>query len=344
MKMTIHEIAKKADVSIATISRAINPHTRDKVAPATLQKINQLLNKYSYTPNLAARNLRQSFTKTIGVVVPFYRDIFYSAYYMHFLSGVSNMLEGSGYQFKLLTLSQDKQKWDHYDFRSGEQVDGLIVSLWFRYFSSKEVLEKIKVPTVVIDECEEDVKTMFICGDHFHGGRIAAEHLYSCGHRNAAIITGPVWSRDCQQRVKGFQAYWRQQGIVFNQDLVVTADFLEERAKEALDQILKKDPKVTAIFCCNDVMAGGVLERLKELKMSCPQDISVIGYDDDFMIINRFSNLTSIHVPVYEMAQKATQYILEHLQSKNNKKLFVGTELLPVYLVERQSIKKLTTN
>jgi DNA-binding LacI/PurR family transcriptional regulator len=307
-----------------------------------LQKINHLLKKYSYTPNLAARNLRQSSTKTIGVVVPFYRDIFYSAYYMHFLSGVSNTLEGSGYQFKLLTLGQEQQNWDHYDFRSGEQVDGLIVSLWFRYFSGKEVLERIKVPTVVMDEFEEDVKTMFISGDHVNGGRTAAEYLHNCGHRRVAIITGPAWSRDCQQRVRGFLEYWREKGGIFNHGLLVTADYLKEKAKGALDQILIKEPKVTAVFCCTDIMASGVLERLKELNLSCPQDISVMGYDNDFMVIGRFPYLTSIHVPVYEMAQKAAQYILEHLKSKNNKRLFAGTEFLPVRLVERQSINKLS--
>lgn len=338
--MTIHEIAQKADVSIATISRAINPHTRGKVAFDTLQKIDRLLKKYSYTPNLAARNLRQSSTKTIGVVIPFFQGIFYYTYYMHFLSGVADTLEGSGYQFKLLPLSPEPQKWDHYDFRSGEQVDGLIVGLWFRYFSSKEVLERIKVPIVIVNDFEEDVKTMFIGGNHLQGGRIAAEHIYSCGHRRVAIITGPSWSRDCQQRVKGFKEYWQQQGMTLEQDLVVSADFLTERAKEALDQILKKDPKVTAIFCCTDIMAGGVLERLKELNISCPQDISVMGYDDDFMITNRFPYLTTIHVPVYQMAQKATQYILEHLKISDHKKILAGSEFLPVKLIERQSVRK----
>jgi len=341
MKMTIHEIAKKAGVSIATISRAINPQTRDKVAGDTLRKIDHLLKKYSYTPNLAARNLRQFSTKIIGVKVPFYRDIFYSAYFMHFLSGVSNTLEGSGYGFKLLTLTQEQQQWDHYDFRSGEQIDGLIVGHWFRYFSSKRMLEKIKVPTVVFNDFEEDVQTMFVCGDHVHGGRIAAEYLYSCGHRHAAIITGPAWSRECQQRVKGFQEYWKDQGAILDQELVVIADFLKDKAKEALDQILIKEPKVTAIFCCTDVMASGVLERLKELNLSCPQDISVMGYDDDFMVINCFPYLTSIRVPVHEMAQKATQYLLEHLKGKDSRKPLVGVELLPVRLVERQSVKKL---
>lgn len=339
--MTINEIAKKAGVSIATISRSINPHTREKVAPATLEKIDLLLKKFAYTPNLAARNLRQSSTKTIGVIVPFYHDIFYSAYYMHVLSGVSNTLEGSGYRFKLLTLGQEQEKWDHYDFRSGEGVDGLIVSLWFRYFSSKDVLEKIKVPTVVIDDFEEPVKTMFICGDHINGGRTAAKHLHAYGHRRVAIITGPSWSRDCQARVKGFQEYWKEQGMSLNQDLVITADYLKEKAKEALDQILKIDPKVTAIFCCTDIMASGVLERLKELNLSCPKDISVMGYDDDFMIINRFPELTSVHVPVYAMAQKATQSIFEHLKGNGSTKPLLGTTFLPVHLVDRQSIKKL---
>lgn len=342
MKMTIHQIAKKAGVSIATISRAANPQTRGMVAADTLHKVDSLFKKYSYTPNLAARNLRGSSTKTIGVVIPFFRDLFFSTYHMHFLTGVLNALEGSGYQFKLLTLSQEHQKWDHYDFRSGEQVDGLIVSLWFKCFSSKKVLENIRVPTVVIDDFEEGMKTMFIGGDHFNGGMIAAEHLYSRGHRHVGIITGPAWSRDCQARAKGFQAYWEEQGIVFNRDLVFSTGNLNRPvADEALDQILKKDPKVTAIFCCTDNMASGVLERLKELNISCPKDISVMGYDDDFIFTNRFPYLTSIHAPVYESAQKAVQRILEHLKSKNNKSLFVGKEFLPVRLVERQSVKKL---
>ena len=338
--MTIHEIAKKAGVSIATISRATNPNTRHLVAQATLEKVNQLLKKYAYTPNLAARNLRQSSTQTIGVVVPFYRDIFYSAYHMHFLSGVSNTLEGSGYQFKLLTLGQE-QKWDHYDFRSGEQVDGLIVSLWFRYFSDKQVLEKIRVPLVVIDDFEEDVKTMFIGGDHVMGGWLAAEHLYANGHRKIGIITGPAWSRDCRQRVRGFKSYWEEKGLSLQENMVISADYLNIKAKDAFDQMIKNEPGLTAIFCCTDIMAGGVLDRIKELNMSCPRDISVMGYDDDFMMINRHPDLTSIHVPVYEMAQKATQLILDHLKSKNNKRSFSGSQILPVSLVQRQSVKKL---
>ncbi|MEI8010917.1 MAG: LacI family DNA-binding transcriptional regulator [Candidatus Omnitrophota bacterium] len=338
MKITIFEIAKKAGVSIATISRAMNPHTRGMVAPDTLKRINNLLTKYTYTPNLAARNLRQASTRTIGVVVPFYRDIFYNSYYMHILSGVSNTLEGSGYQFKLLALDQG-QLWDHYDFRSGEQVDGLIVSLWFRFFSGKEVLEKIKVPTVVIDDFEKDVKAMFIGGDHVSGGRMAAEHLYTRGHRRVAVITGPDWSRDCRQRVDGFRSYWAAQGLSLDQDQVIAADFLHHKAKASFDQIIKKDPEVTAIFCCTDIMAGGVLERCQELNMACPRDISVVGYDDDMKIISRFPYLSSVHVPVYEMAQKAASGILEHLKSKRNKKFFNGTEFLPVRLVERQSVK-----
>lgn len=341
MGMTIHEIAEKAGVSIATVSRAVNPHTRDKVAPETREKIDKLVGKYSYTPNRAARNLRQASTRTIGVVVPFYRDIFYSAYYMHLLSGVTNTLEGTGYQFKLLTLGRDQQNWDRYDFRSGEQVDGLIVALWFRLFSGKEVLEKIAVPTVVIDEYEKDVRTMFICGDHLEGGRIAAEHLYSRGHRRMAVITGPDWSRDCRLRVQGFKACLKGKGIGLDPDLIVPADYLEDKAKTALDQILEKAPRTTAVFCCTDIMAGGVLARLKELGLSCPQDISVVGYDDDFMIVNRFPQLTSVSVPVYESAKQAVEYILEQLKDKPKKRTAAGARFLPVKLVERASVSEL---
>ena len=107
MKINIKQMAVKAGVSVATISRVINPETIHKVAPATREKIEALVKKLNYTPNLAGRNLRQTATKNIGLIIPYFKDLFYSFYYTHILSGVAESLASTDYRLKILII-------DHY--------------------------------------------------------------------------------------------------------------------------------------------------------------------------------------------------------------------------------------
>ena len=342
MKITIKEIANQVGVSPSTISRAVNTETRNKVAPNTLRKIDKVVCKYGYTPNLAAKTLRKNTTRTIGVVFPYFSGIFLSPYYAYVLSGVADFLLTTDYQFKTLLLKGEQNRWDHYDFKSGERVDGLVVTHWFKFFSQKSILERMNVPCVIINDYDKNIKTHFVCVDHYLGGKIAANHLYSLGHRNMAVILGPSWSKDSQQRLEGFQSFLKGRGIRLNPDLVLRADYQEQIAYERVEQLLKKKIKFTAIFCCNDHMAFGVIRRLKELGISCPEDISVVGYDDAPQAAFFTPPLTTIHVPVYDLAKEAARSLLNHLKEGNPTKRFVGQTLLPVRLMGRNSVQKIS--
>ena len=211
--MTIQELAKKAKVSVATVSRALNPETRSKVAAETLQGIEDLARKQNYTPNLAAKHLRQTSYRTLGILFPHHEGILGSDYYSQILSGVADHLLSSDYSLKMILLKPDPSKWDHYNFKDGEAVDGLILTYWRTFFSDASVLAKLNLPCVIVSNVEKNVKAHFVGGDHFQGGRLAAEYLYFHGHRKIAVFTGSHGAPDTEQRLKGFLSFLAQKGI-----------------------------------------------------------------------------------------------------------------------------------
>lgn len=332
-------MAEKAGVSVATISRAMNSETRNKVAPETLKEIDKLVAQYGYTPHQAAKNLRKTTLKNIGVIFPYVENIFYSSYYTNILSGVANYILGTDYQFKMLLLKGDREHWDRYNFRAGEGVDGLIITQWFRFFSNKKVFDDMNIPSVVINDLEAGVKTRFICCNNFQGGGAAAEYLYTKGHKNISVVTGPAWSRDSQQRVEGFQAYMRRVNHPLMPDAIQRGDYDDAKVtQKALAALLKSGPDTTAIFCCNDNMAFMVIDELRRKNIPCPDRISVIGFDDDFRAAHFIPPLTTIQMPVYQMAQEATRILINHLESGNPAESFIGQTFFNAQIIERQTV------
>lgn len=343
-KITIYNLAEKLDVSIATVSRAINPETRPKVAPDTLRKIDEAIRKSGYTPNIAAKNLSRSAFKSIGTLFPHHSGIFLESYYSNILCGVADALIDSDHHLKTVMLKCRDEKWDCYNFKLGEGIDGLIVTHWHAFFSKKNVLEKLGLPCVIISDPEKRVQAHFVSGDHFLGGKLAAQHLYSHGHRKVVILTGPADSTDSQLRVKGFKAFWTEFGLPIDPHLIVSGDFQEEKGAKAVETLFRgKKPEVTAIFSCNDNMAFGAIRKLKTLGLSCPKDISVVGYDNDGRCETFNPPLTTLKVPVYEIAKTAAEKLMKYLKYKNKKEFFYGHTLVPVSLVERSSVRRITS-
>jgi LacI family transcriptional regulator len=339
--MTIYKIAEKANVSIATISRAINRETRNKVSSETLKRVDEIIRKCAYTPNRAAKNLVKTTYKTIGVLFPQHAGIFLENYYTQILAGISDTLIGNDYQMKLIMLQCIESKWDNYNFKFGEGIDGLVVSHWHAFFSDKSGLEKSGIPCVVISDPEKNVRARFVSGDNFQGGRLAAEHLYAQGHRKMAVLTGPPDSIDSRLRVEGFLSFLKKKGIKVNPAHRVSGEFQEEKAKDAVARLFQKKPDITAIFATNDNMARGAIRKLWEFGLACPKDISVVGYDDDKMAAAFEPPLTTIHVPLYELAVQACRNLTSFLSKQMGKDEFYTASLLPVHLVVRKSVRRI---
>ncbi|MBI2094759.1 MAG: LacI family DNA-binding transcriptional regulator [Candidatus Omnitrophica bacterium] len=335
---TITDVARMADVSIATVSRALDEETRKLVAPETLNRIETVVRKCGYTPNLAARNMRARKLKTIGILLPHVPNVFVSDYYSKIFSGVSNALLDSDYRFKLIAFKRFSEKLDGHQFRSADGVDGLIVTDWPIFFSLKKVFEKVDVPCVIVGDPEEGVRAHFVCGDNLRGGELAAKYLYENGHERIAVLSGLSWSTDSRLRIEGFKRFFRRVGTAIPNEMIFQANYEEEDAARIVERLVLEKKKVTAIFCCNDNMAIGAIHKLKQLGVRCPGKISVVGYDDEARGQHLQPALTTVHVGTQELGQAAITKLLEFLKEGKKDKFYGERTVLPVSLIERQSV------
>ncbi len=332
---TIYEISRIADVSIATVSRALNAHTRDKVAVKTRQHIDNIVKQYGYTPNLAARNLGSTQYHTVGVVMAHFKGVFSSAFHTQVLSGVADALMDTDYGFKLIMLKTDTDEWDNYNFRSGEGVDGLIMTHWGCFFSGNQAFEKMGIPCVGVGDYEAGVKAHFICSDNAQGGALVAEHLYHLGHRHIAVLSGSQYSSDSKLRIKGFKQWMRANGSDYTVHEIYGGE-KEFDADLAAEKILQIQKEVTAVFAVADFMAIEVMQALSKKGWICPRDYSLIGYDNDPIGKEITPTLSTVQTPVYAQAHTAVNKLIKVLSGEE--KGFYGKQtVLPVELVPRDS-------
>jgi len=328
---TIYEIARQAGVSIATVSRAMNRSARAKVARDTLRRVDEVVKRLGYAPNLAARHLGGASFRTVGVLLPHFSGIFFSDYYAQVLAGAADATLEAGYQFKLVMPSTaGGPVWDRYNFRAAEGVDALVVTHWPNFFAKARALERLGIPCLVVNDPEPGVKARFVTGDNRMGGQLVARHLASLGHRRFAVITGPAWSSDSRERLEGFRSFFRGRHV-----RIETAEggFQEERAAQAVRSLFTRDRRTmpTALFCLNDLMACGALRQLRVLGLDCPKDVSVAGYDDDRRAETAGPPLTTVRVPLYAMTRDGVRALLA------GDRVRASIEKYPVELVERAS-------
>lgn len=336
MNIRIVDIAKQAGVHPSTVSRALNPDTRHMISADVVNEIETMARELGYSPNIAAKNLRLQKTKTIGLVFPAFRGMFYNTIFNDVLAGISDFLLETEYNFKIILLKHGSQNWARYNFKASEGVDGLVVTQW-EYLFTEELNQEINIPSVFINDYKEGVNAYFVCSDTYNGGRVIADHLYSLGHREVVIMSGPDWSTDAIFRLNGFKDYYREKGIDISDANIVCADYWEDKAYDATDGLLASNPTATAVFCVNDEMAFGVLRRLKEKGISCPEEISVIGYDNRNRNRPSHPSLTSVQDPIYDMAAYGVEQLMQHLMSSRSGGQFKGYKKFPVELIQRES-------
>lgn len=337
-KPTIYDIAKTLGISAATVSRALNPRTRAKVAPATLAEIERLAGSSGYTPNLAARNLRAESFGQVGLLFPHERGTLPSDYYMQILAGASDSLLGTDYGLKLMLTKGPGAKRDGCSFRTGEGIDGLLLTSWRSIFPDASAFDHLTVPCVIMNSAEKNIRARFVAADHEAGGRMAAEYLWGRGHRHVAVIGGSSGAPDAEARRRGFYRFFEEKKAKASMVPFFDANFEEEKAYGIVPVIFRQNPRTTAIFCMNDSQAYGVLRRLRELGLKCPGSISVMGYDGETGTAHTDPPLTTVKVPVYALARTAAGDLVRRLKGELSDAEFYASVSLKTELVERASV------
>ncbi len=330
--VTIKEVAELANVSQATVSRAINGHA--SVKEKNRVKVLEAIEKLGYKPNSVAQALASNRSNSVGMLVaslsgPFYGPLMHST-------------EDTIYKEKLhliVTSGQESEQKEaeSLDFLLSKKVDGLIVHA--DKLSDNDLLDLAKqTPAlVVLNRFLPELADQCIYIDNELGGYLATRHLLENGHTRVACITGPMGKTDCRDRLQGYRNALAEFGIEYDASLVIEGRFDHTGNPETVGRLLDRDNGMTAVFCQNDNIALAVYDVCSERGIKIGEDLSVVGFDNDPYTQHIRPRLTTVTFPVIEMGHLAGLSVIKMLNKTN---VEIKNKLTPE-LVERNSVKKL---
>ena len=304
---TIEDVARIAEVSIATVSRAI--HTPDKVAKTTRQRVNQAIAITGYTTNAMARSLRMGRSNMILILAPDIGDPNFSST----LIGMENEARAHGYGVLIGHTQNDPERGLEYlKFLSSGQATGLVLFTGHEPFGHQVVGQRLP-PSVAVFEPVFGSKISYVGVDDLAGARKAAEHLLSAGHRSIAFIGDSKTRLGHQRRRQGFDKALDAARIPPQQRFVLEGDGTIESGRLAVEQLFMRDTLPTAFMCVNDATAVGVLSGLTARGYDLPHDFSVIGFDDVPQATYVNPALTTIRQPRTAIGRQAMSLLIKSL-------------------------------
>lgn len=326
---TIKDIAKAAQVSVTTVSRALNGYS--DVNETTRRKIIQISNELGYSPNMAARSLISKKTKTLGLLLSnITRDSSKDNIAYEVLCGINDRSGEHDYDLVLFSTTPQKQKMKSYKTLCKERgVDGVII-MGMRLDDPylKEIVSS-DIPCVLIDIKLNGPHVNYVTSDNKNGAAAAVQHLVECGHRHIAMINGHSQADVSRLRLEGYREALESFDIPYNDAYVYDGSFSETGGREAVQKLLSAHPEVTAVFCASDLMALGALQGVKELGVKVPEDISMIGFDNINTTAYCTPALTTVHQQKYEMGCHAAQTLIDLLEGREtNHSVMLETELI----------------
>ena len=339
MAVTIKDVAKEANVSIATVSLVIHNHRR--ISTETKNKVHDVIERLNYTPSRNARGLVSKKTGNIGFIItndhflrtePFYTQIF--------IGTEIEAKENDLYVLLNIIKSDFGEKDPLPRFILDRNVDAVIIAGKVPV-ALTEKLFTLKLPVVYVDYIPRYQKFSTITIDNIKGGYLAASHLIRLGHKRIAFIGGDIEHPSIRDRLTGYKQALTLAGIQISKELIDTSEEYPARINgynAAKKLFLANANNITAIFACNDSMALGVIQYLNEINLRVPQDVSVIGFDDILPESVNDIQLSTISVPKMEMGTEAMKLISTLI---DDRKVHSKKVIMPVELIERQSTKRL---
>jgi len=307
--MDIREVAKRARVSTATVSRTVNGVRT--VNPILAKRVWKVVNELGYYPNTQARALVSGRSRIFGLIVseivnPFFPGI---------VQAFETMAVEHGYEILLTSTVHDPKRMETSVRRMIERrVDGVAVMTFGMEELLLEDLKIRNVPLVFIDVGPARPRVSNIRIDYLHGIRQAVQHLAALRHQRIAFITGPHKLKSAKARESAFFQSMHEIGIPVARGMVVEGDHTLEGGMKAVAQLLKTDLRPTAVLCSNDMTAIGVMRQSYEEKISIPRDLSVIGFDDIRLAQFILPPLTTIRMSQEELAQLAFKALLSDVE------------------------------
>jgi LacI family transcriptional regulator len=330
--VTLRDVARQAGVHPGTASRALNAQTRSLVNPDTARKVLDAAAELGYRPNPIARGLKTNRSFTIGVLIPDLTNPLFPP----IVRGIEDALATEGYTALLANSDNDPDKERlHFETMKGRQVEGFIMATAQRDHPLIEDAITADTPIVLVNRTVESRRAVAVIPDDRAGTKLAVDHLVGLGHREIAHLVGPKRFSTGRTRYQGFIEAMRAHDIEPDPKLIMfTESFTEDEGARTFKEVLDSGPEFTAVFAGNDLIALGCYDVMSERGIRCPDDISVIGFNDIPLLDKMKPPLTTIRIPHYEIGLRAAELVLERLQDPGAPPVTIS---LPPELIVRGS-------
>ncbi len=336
-RATIKDVAREAQVSPATISYVLNG--KETISEETKARVYAAMEKLNYVPNLSARVLANNTSKLIGVVIPQTEPgsslIFHNNFYSEIVSAIEYHARIRGYH---VLISATDANESYFNLAKQRNLDGIIVIGVYpdQFFCD---VKKTQIPIVLIDSYFDDHYFHNIQINDRYGGYIATKHLLEKGHRRIGIFTGQLKEGGVvKRRFDGYVDALKEYGLPLRKEDVFegTVDF--SSGLELAEKMVNSKSDITAVFCIADIMAIGAMKGFHNKGLAIPDDISIIGFDD--LVISQYvtPSLSTVHQDIGAKGEQSVQILINSINNAN----FGKQEcILPISLIERESVKKL---
>lgn len=310
---TLRDVARRAGVHAGTASRALNPATRSLVNPDTAEKVVRAAEALGYRPNPLARGLKTNRSFTIGVVVPDLTNPLFPP----IVRGIEDALAAVGYTALLANTDNEPEKERlHFQTMKDRQVEGFIMATAERDHPLIEDAIAADVPIVLVNRTVDSSNVFAVITDDHRGSGLAVDHLVGLGHERIAHIVGPERYSTGKARHRGFIDAMKRAGLRPDRKIIrFTRTFTETEGARVFRKLLGEGKKFTAVFAGNDLLALGCYDVMAEAGLRCPDDISIVGFNDIPLMDKLQPPLTTVRIPHYELGRRATDLILERLQN-----------------------------
>lgn len=330
MTVTIYDVAREANVSMATVSRVVNAN--QNVKPATRKKVLKVIEELGYRPNAVARGLASKKTTTVGVIIP---DISNSLY-AELARGIEDIATMYRYNIILSNSDQNENKeLQLLETMLGKQVDGIV---FMSDVISSELLYEMKrspTPIVLAGSIDESAAIASVNIDYYGAAFEAVKKFTDNDHKKIAFISGPMTSMiNKEYKLKAYKEALAEAGIDYDENLVIECNNSYDEGIEAVQTLAPFEP--TAYFVSNDEMSIGVIHGLEEQGKKIPADAEIISYENSKLARMARPTLTSVAFPLYDIGAVSMRLLTKYM---NNEEIEEKQVILPYRIEERQSTK-----
>ena len=334
MGVTIKDVAKKAGVSIASVSRVINDSK--PVAPETKEKILKVIEETGYKPNAMARGLKKNESGLIGLITPDMEN----GTFAELVKGIESVIEKNSMN---LIVSNSKgeieRELKELQILKEQQLDGILFSGVKFTKKHKEYFDRYKVPTIIVSQKFPGSGLPYVDVDNFQAAYEAVNYLIENNHSQIALIHGPLYDKSAgQDRYDGFFEALKDKGIKANSDFIKEGNFTIQSGYQAMEKILNENKELpTAVFAASDRMAIGVLDCCLDNGIKVPEDISIIGFDDIELATVVRPKLTTVRVDHSKLGEKSVELLIDKIKNKGKNECFYEADF---EIIERETVKE----